>query len=102
MDRNRLKGGTLNKAKKLDIPTARLNLNMDRFRFTKGTTVLTVNHVAEILLEVANGLAWDDALKKVCYFPPKAERREVWRGCSFCFGTSPFFLGGAGGVSSYS
>mmetsp|Transcript_7377 Transcript_7377/g.11044 ORF Transcript_7377/g.11044 Transcript_7377/m.11044 type:complete len:135 (-) Transcript_7377:1222-1626(-) len=65
VDRNRIRGGTAGKAKELGLQTARLELSEETLRFTSGTTVLTVNHVVEILLEAANGAAWRDAVTKI-------------------------------------
>ncbi|KAJ8905509.1 hypothetical protein NDN08_002016 [Rhodosorus marinus] len=65
VDRNRIRGGTASKAKEVGLQTARLELSEESLRFTSGTTVLTVNHVVEILLEAANGAAWRDAVMKV-------------------------------------
>mmetsp|Transcript_5501 Transcript_5501/g.23374 ORF Transcript_5501/g.23374 Transcript_5501/m.23374 type:complete len:91 (-) Transcript_5501:1494-1766(-) len=65
VDRNRIRGGTASKAKELGLQTARLELSQETLRFTSGTTILTVNHVVEILLEAANGANWRDAVTKV-------------------------------------
>lgn len=64
VDRNRLKGATLSKAKELGIRTARLNLDSN-LTLQHGTPVLTVNHCVEILTHAANGLTWKDAYRKV-------------------------------------
>lgn len=68
VDRNRLKGATLEKARRLGLSTARLNLNTS-VHMDHGTPVLTVNHCVEILQLAATGLSWQDAYIRV--LPPR-------------------------------
>jgi tRNA (guanine9-N1)-methyltransferase len=68
VDRNRLKGATLEKARKLGVATARLNLDTS-VHIEHGTPVLTVNHCVEILQLAASGLSWQEAYLKV--LPPR-------------------------------
>lgn len=68
VDRNRLKGATLQKARNLGVATARLNLDTS-VHIETGTPVLTVNHCVDILLQAANGMTWQDAYMKV--LPPR-------------------------------
>lgn len=64
VDRNRLRCATMDKATKLSIKTARLNLDRN-ISLQHGTPVLTVNHCVEILVYAANGMSWRDAYLKV-------------------------------------
>lgn len=57
VDRNRLKGATMEKAKRLGVRAAKLNLD-ENVAITHGTPVLTVNHCVDILLNAANGMSW--------------------------------------------
>jgi tRNA (guanine9-N1)-methyltransferase len=68
VDRNRLKGATLDKARQLNVATARLNLDTS-VHIEHGTPVLTVNHCVEILQLAASGMPWQDAYLKV--LPPR-------------------------------
>lgn len=60
VDRNRLKGATMDKAKISQIPTRRLNLD-ESVVLHHGSPVLTVNHVTDILGHAANGFSWTEA-----------------------------------------
>ncbi|CDF33817.1 unnamed protein product [Chondrus crispus] len=64
VDRNRLRCATMDKATRLGIKTARLNLDRN-ISLQHGTPVLTVNHCVEILVNAANGMSWRDAYLKV-------------------------------------
>lgn len=64
VDRNRLHCATMNKAARLGIRTARLNLDAN-ISLQHGTPVLTVNHCVEILVHVANGKSWKEAYTNV-------------------------------------
>lgn len=64
VDRNRLKGITMAKAKEMGIRAARLNLDTN-VSLEHGTRVLTVNHCVDILLHRANGRSWADAYLQV-------------------------------------
>mmetsp|Transcript_13466 Transcript_13466/g.27512 ORF Transcript_13466/g.27512 Transcript_13466/m.27512 type:complete len:306 (+) Transcript_13466:244-1161(+) len=68
VDRNRLKGTTINKAKQEGIAAKRLELDQG-IVLQHGSPVLTVNHVVEILAHRANGLSWTDAY--VAVLPPR-------------------------------
>lgn len=63
VDRNRYKHLTLDKAKKDGIKHAKLPIG--EFMQLKSSTVLTVNHVFEILTEFYQGKDWKEALNKV-------------------------------------
>lgn len=63
VDRNRLKGATKEKARRLGVETRRFDL--DVVRLSCGTKVLTVNHCVDILLHVVNGMTWKDAFLNV-------------------------------------
>mmetsp|Transcript_33579 Transcript_33579/g.48721 ORF Transcript_33579/g.48721 Transcript_33579/m.48721 type:complete len:350 (-) Transcript_33579:125-1174(-) len=63
VDRNSLKGATLAKAKRLGIRTAQLPIK--KHFALSATHVLTVNHVFEILLNVAKTGSWPQAIEKV-------------------------------------
>lgn len=60
VDRNRLKGATLQRAKELEVRAKRLSLD-EEVSLAHGTPVLTVNHCVEIMLHAANGKSWRDA-----------------------------------------
>lgn len=64
VDRNRLVGATVNKARRLGLKTARLNIDANVL-LDHGTKVLTINHCVEILVQAANGLSWKEAYLKV-------------------------------------
>eukprot|EP01028_Stygiella_incarcerata_P013066 TRINITY_DN81128_c0_g1_i1.p1 TRINITY_DN81128_c0_g1~~TRINITY_DN81128_c0_g1_i1.p1 ORF type:complete len:298 (-),score=106.93 TRINITY_DN81128_c0_g1_i1:95-988(-) len=64
VDRNRHKGLTLEKAKKLGIPTAKLPIDPSRLAL-RGSVVLTINQVFEILMNHREGMTWDESLKAV-------------------------------------
>ena len=64
VDRGRLKRATIDKASRLNIRTARLNLDCN-LSLEHGTKVLTVNHCVEILVHRANGMGWKEAYLKV-------------------------------------
>lgn len=63
VDRNRLKYTTLNRAKELEVATARLPIS-EYLQEMAATRVLTCNHVVELLLEKRTK-SWKDALKAV-------------------------------------
>mmetsp|Transcript_1756 Transcript_1756/g.2529 ORF Transcript_1756/g.2529 Transcript_1756/m.2529 type:complete len:331 (-) Transcript_1756:27-1019(-) len=63
VDRNRLKGATVNKAKELGIETAKLPID-DHLKLC-ATKVLTCNHVFEILLKFREHKEWKKALLDV-------------------------------------
>ena len=74
VDRNRLKGLTTTKARKMDIATARLPI--DRFLHLCATKVLTCNHVFEILLKYRErDNDWKEALLEV--LPARKDIRGV-------------------------
>lgn len=64
VDRNRLKGATMEKAKLLGVRAVKLNLDQN-VAITHGTPVLTVNHCVDILLNAANGMSWTESYLKV-------------------------------------
>lgn len=64
VDRNRLKGATMEKARHLGVRAAKLNLD-ENVSITHGTPVLTVNHCVDILLNAANGMSWAESYLKV-------------------------------------
>lgn len=68
VDRNRLKGATMEKARRLGVRAAKLNLD-ENVTITHGTPVLTVNHCVDILLNASNGMTWKDAYLRV--LPPR-------------------------------
>ena len=55
VDRNRLKMATVKRAKELGVKTAKLDLGLGGGESVKGTKVLTVNHVFEILCRGRGG-----------------------------------------------
>jgi tRNA (guanine9-N1)-methyltransferase len=63
VDRNRLKGATINKANELGVETARLPI--DEHLKLCATKVLTCNHVFEILLKFKEHRDWKKALLDV-------------------------------------
>lgn len=63
VDRNRLKGATINQAKELGVETARLPI--DEHLKLCATKVLTCNHVFEILLKFKEYKDWKKALLDV-------------------------------------
>lgn len=79
VDRNRLKGATLEKARGLDLKTARLNLDTS-VHIGTGTPVLTVNHCVDILLRASHGVSWQEAYMAV--LPPRKTLRAVGGGNS--------------------
>jgi tRNA (guanine9-N1)-methyltransferase len=68
VDRNRLKGATLQKANSLGVATAKLNLDTS-VHIGTGTPVLTVNHCVDILLRASHGVPWQEAYIGV--LPPR-------------------------------
>lgn len=70
IDRNRHKGVALEKAKELGVKTAKLPIPLDLQ--LSGSSVLTCNHVFEILLKKLNGLSWLQAMEQV--IPPRKLR----------------------------
>lgn len=64
VDRNRLKGATMEKAKRLGVRAAKLNLD-ENVAITHGTPVLTVNHCVDILLNAVNGMSWAESYLRV-------------------------------------
>mmetsp|Transcript_11116 Transcript_11116/g.20802 ORF Transcript_11116/g.20802 Transcript_11116/m.20802 type:complete len:396 (-) Transcript_11116:11-1198(-) len=76
VDRNRLKGITIEKANKLGIQTAKLPI--DEHLKLVATKVLTVNHVFEILLKYREfGDDWKQALLEV--LPQRKDIQEIER-----------------------
>lgn len=76
VDRNRLKGITIEKANKLGIQTAKLPI--DEHLKLVATKVLTVNHVFEILLKYREfGNDWKQALLEV--LPQRKDIQEIER-----------------------
>jgi len=63
VDHNHHKGLCENRAKELNLASARLPL--DEYVSLKTRKVLTVNHVFEIMTEVTQGSSWKDAFMKV-------------------------------------
>ena len=63
VDRNRLPGVCAKRAQQLNLPQKRLPL-LEHVHF-KSRTVLTVNHVFEILVERLNGKDWKEAIVAV-------------------------------------
>jgi len=63
VDHNQHKGICQDKAKELNIETARLPI--DEFINLKTRKVLTINHVYEIMAEVTQGKTWKEAFLKI-------------------------------------
>ena len=77
VDRNRLKGATIQKAKELGLQTAKLPISDYLKLFA--TKVLTCNHVFEILLKYReNGNDWKKAMMDV--LPARKDLEEVGGG----------------------
>lgn len=74
VDRNRLKGATLQKAQSLSVVTAKLNLDTS-VHIGTGTPVLTVNHCVDILLRASHGVPWQEAYMSV--LPPRKNLQAV-------------------------
>lgn len=64
IDRNSHKNASLLRAKALGLPTARLPILSALLRSAHSafSRVLTVNHVADILIRVSSGASWEDAV----------------------------------------
>ena len=72
VDRNKFKGITHEKALKMNIPTAKLPIK-EHAELTS-STVLTVNHVVEILLKFAETKSWQEAID--CILPTRKRKRD--------------------------
>ncbi len=62
VDRNRLKKATLDKAKAEGVRTARLPIGSHVKLLS--SSVLTVNHVFEMIIRKVNGMAWGEAIEQ--------------------------------------